>query len=50
MPTYAYEALNAAGKPQKGSVEASSVTCPPWLDVGCSINSDRLYLLQDVQL
>ncbi|MGI9013013.1 MAG: type II secretion system F family protein [Phycisphaerales bacterium] len=24
MPTYAYEALNSAGKPQKGTVEASS--------------------------
>jgi type IV pilus assembly protein PilC len=24
MPTYAYEALNSAGKPQKGSIEASS--------------------------
>ncbi len=24
MPTYAYEALNAAGKPQKGTVEATS--------------------------
>jgi type IV pilus assembly protein PilC len=24
MPTYAYEALNAAGKPQKGTIEASS--------------------------
>ncbi len=24
MPTYAYEALNSAGKPQKGSVEANS--------------------------
>ena len=24
MPTYAYEALNAAGKPQKGSVEANT--------------------------
>ncbi len=22
MPTYAYEALNSAGKPQKGTVEA----------------------------
>ena len=24
MPTYAYEALNAAGKPQQGTVEATS--------------------------
>ena len=24
MPTFAYEALNASGKPQKGTVEASS--------------------------
>ena len=24
MPTYVYEALNAAGKPQKGTVEANS--------------------------
>jgi type IV pilus assembly protein PilC len=24
MPTFAYEALNAAGKPQKGSIEATT--------------------------
>ena len=24
MPTYVYEALNSAGKPQKGSVEAGT--------------------------
>ena len=24
MPTYVYEALNSAGKPQKGTVEATS--------------------------
>ena len=24
MPTYAYEALNAAGKPQSGTIEASN--------------------------
>ncbi|MGA0173580.1 MAG: type II secretion system F family protein, partial [Phycisphaerales bacterium] len=24
MPTYSYEALNAAGKPQKGSIEAKT--------------------------
>ena len=24
MPTYAYEAMNASGKPQKGTIDASS--------------------------